>query len=49
MTKKETKMLKQILRNQKDIMIWIHGMNAKKSYYEGYFKYRIEETEELIE
>jgi len=45
---KTEKMLKQILVNQKDIMIWIHGMKSKRAFYEGYFAKRIEETEELI-
>ena len=41
MFKKE---INQILKNQRDIMIWI----GKGKYYEGYFSKRIEETEELL-
>lgn len=44
----DREMLKQMLQNQVNIMIWIHGMSAKKPFYEGYFKHNIEKTEELI-
>ena len=37
--------IKQILKNQRDIMIWL----SKGKYYEGYFSKRIEETEALLE
>lgn len=49
---KQEKLLKQILRNQKEIMIWISSMKREhttKPFYDGFFKYPIEETEELIE
>ena len=41
----EEKMLKQILKNQKNIMIWI----SKGDAWKGYFAKNIEDTEELIE
>ena len=41
----EEKMLRQILKNQKNIMIWI----SKGKYWEGYFAKNIEDTEVLIE
>lgn len=44
---KTQEMLKQILRNQKNIMIWISSRN--RPYYEGYFANNIENTEELTE
>ena len=40
--KRVEEMLEQILRNQRDIMRWI-GKDPN-----GYFKYRIEETGELL-
>ena len=49
MEKKLEKILKQILDNQKGIMIWIHGMKTKNPFYEGYFKLNIEATNKLME
>jgi hypothetical protein len=43
---KTQKMLKQILVNQRNIMIWISS--NERPFYEGYFKHNIEDTEELI-
>lgn len=43
-TKTNKKYLIQILKNQKAIMIWIGSGDP----YKGFFKYRIEETEELL-
>ncbi len=40
----EEKMLRQILKNQKNILIWI----GKGKYWEGYFAENIEDTEALI-
>jgi len=42
---KQEQALKQILINQRAIMIWI----GKQPYFEGYFKHNIEATEEKID
>jgi hypothetical protein len=44
---KEQKLLKQILANQRNIMIWISSNETP--YYKGYFAGNIKNTEELIE
>ena len=44
---KTQKMLKQILVNQRNIMIWISS--NEKPYYHGYFAGNIAMTEELID
>lgn len=37
---------RQILINQRDIMIKLH--DGEKPFYEGFFAYRIEETDKLL-
>ena len=44
---KTQKMLKQILVNQRNMMIWMSTNGTP--YYEGYFANNIKDTEELIE
>jgi len=40
--------INQILLNQKDIMIWVHGMKSGKPFHDGFFAKRIEETDDLL-
>jgi len=40
------KILRQILTNQRNIMIWISS--ESKPYHVGYFSENIEDTEELL-
>ena len=44
---KTQRILKQILVNQRNIMIWISS--NERPYYKGYFAGNIKNTEELIE
>jgi len=49
MNKLQKEIYKEILQNQISIMIWINGLKSNEPYYNGYFKYNVERTEELID